>query len=159
MFKVGDMAVYPAQGVGRIDAIEEKDLAGERHEFYVLRLIDSDMTIMVPVSNAKGVGLRSLIEPSRIPELMAILENRQDLAALSSWSRRQREYTDKLKTGCLFEVVAVLRELYTIKENKDLSYGEKKVLELAQKLLITEVSLAEGVEAEQVSERMKKALS
>jgi len=159
MFKVGDMAVYPAQGVGKIEAIEERDLAGEHHKFYVLRLIDGDMTIMIPVNNADGVGLRTLIDPQRIPELMHALEDRQELSALASWSRRQREYNDKLKTGCLFEVVEVLRELYTIRENKDLSYGEKKVLELAQKLLVTEISLVEGARADEIFERLEKALS
>ena len=153
MFKVGDKAVYPAQGVGVIEAIEAKEFAGQKHEFYVLRIVDSDMLIMVPVSNAGNVGLRGLIGKDQIPSLYDVLGDKQtDASGGVSWSRRQREYNEKIKSGDLFEVAEVLRELYLIKE---LSYGEKKVLELARKLLVKEIALAEGAEENLVVERLE----
>jgi CarD family transcriptional regulator len=158
MYKIGDMAVYPTQGVGIIEAIEAKEFAGEKHEFYILRIVDSDMTIMIPVNNALQVGMRNLIDKDRVSAVYDILEEKQDDngSAIASWSRRQREYNEKIKSGDLFEVAEVLRELYLIKEGKDLSYGEKKVLDLARKLLVKEVALAEGAEEEQVVKRVER---
>jgi CarD family transcriptional regulator len=144
MFKIGDWAVYPAQGVGVIEAIESKEFSGSRHEFYILRIVDSDMTIMVPVTNAGQVGLRCLIDKKQLSSVYG------------SWSRRQREYNEKIKSGNLCEVASVLRELYQIRGEKELSYGEKKVLELARKLLIKEIALAEGAQEEQVVERVER---
>jgi CarD family transcriptional regulator len=114
------------------------------------------MTIMVPVSNANLVGMRCLIEKERISAVYDLLEEKRNNGALASWSRRQREYQEKIKSGDLFEVAHVLRELYQIREGKELSYGEKKVLELARKLLIKEIALAEGAREEQVAEKVEK---
>jgi len=157
MFKVGDRAVYPTQGVGVIEAIEAKEFSGEKNEFYVLRIVDSDMTIMVPVSNARQVGLRTLIEKDRISSVYGILKEKpSNGGTVASWSRRQREYNEKIKSGDLLEVAAVLRELYLIKDAKELSYGEKKVLDLARRLLVKELALAEGRDEEQVVERVEE---
>lgn len=156
MFKVGDMAVYPTQGVGVIEAIEAREFSGEKQEFYVLRIVDSDMTIMIPVANVEQVGMRCLIGKERVDSVYDILEERQDGGqSVASWSRRQREYNEKIKSGDLFEVAEVLRELYQIKENKELSYGEKKVLDLARKLLVKEIALAEGTAEDKVVERVE----
>jgi CarD family transcriptional regulator len=157
MFKIGDWAVYPAQGVGVIEAIESKEFSGSRHEFYILRIVDSDMTIMVPVTNAGQVGLRCLIDKKQLSSVYGILEEKRAAGqSYGSWSRRQREYNEKIKSGNLCEVASVLRELYQIRGEKELSYGEKKVLELARKLLIKEIALAEGAQEEQVVERVER---
>ncbi len=156
MFKIGDLAVYPTQGVGVVEAIEAREMGGGRQEFYILRIVDSDMTIMVPVGNADLVGMRSLIDKANIPSIYNILEEKQNGGAVASWSRRQREYNEKIKTGDLCEVAAVLRELYQIREDKELSYGEKKVLDLARKLLVKEIAAAEGMDEEQIAERVEK---
>jgi len=157
MFKIGDMAVYPAQGVGVIEAIEAREFGGEKNEFYVLRIVDSDMTIMVPIANVNQVGMRTLIEKSMVGSIYDILEEKRNAGqAFASWSRRQREYNEKIKSGDLCEVAEVLRELYLIRCEKELSYGEKKVLELARKLLVKEVALAEGAQEDQVVERLEK---
>jgi CarD family transcriptional regulator len=157
MFKIGDMAVYPAQGVGIVEAIEAKSVGGEQQDYYILRIVDSDMTIMIPVSNADLVGMRCLIDKARIASVYGILgEKGLQGNGIASWSRRQREYNEKIKSGDLFEVAQVLRELYRIREEKELSYGEKKVLDLARKLLIKEIALAEGAEEEEVAERVEK---
>lgn len=157
MYKVGDLAVYPTQGIGVIESIEVKEFSGQRHDFYVLKIVDSDMTILVPVGNARQVGLRSPIEPQHIPAIFELLEETPKFRQpMVSWSRRQREYNEKIKSGDLHGVAEVLRELYQIREGKELSYGEKKVLELARKLLVKEIALAEGAEEVLVYERLEK---
>ena len=156
MFKVGDQAVYPAQGVGIVEAIESRQLCGQTHDYYILRIIDNDMTNMVPVANARQVGLRRLISRDNVPMVYDLLgEKRVGSLTISSWSRRQREYHEKIKTNNPLEVAQVLRELYLIREAKELSYGEKKVLDLARRLLVKELALAEGVAEETVCRRLE----
>ena len=155
MFKVGDMAVYPTQGVGVIEDIEVREYSGHSQNFYILRIVDSDMKIMVPVANVDNVGMRRLIDQQRITGVFDALAEPSSGGKIASWSRRQREYNDKLKTGDLLEVAQVLRDLYQIGTGKELSYGEKKVLEQARKLLVTEVALAEGAKEAQVVQRLE----
>jgi CarD family transcriptional regulator len=125
-----------------------------------LRIIDNDMTIMVPVANAGQVGLRRLISRENVPSVYSLLgEKRVGQLAISSWSRRQREYHEKIKTNNPLEVAHVLRELYLIRESKELSYGEKKVLELARRLLVKELALAEGVTEATVCSRLETMIN
>ncbi|SHJ85822.1 transcriptional regulator, CarD family [Malonomonas rubra DSM 5091] len=155
MFKIGDMAVYPTQGVGVIENIESREFSGHEQKFYVLRIVDSDMRIMVPTGNVSNVGMRRLIDQKHITSVFDALAEPNESGKIASWSRRQREYNDKLKTGDLLEVADVLRELYQISSAKELSYGEKKVLEQARKLLVTEVALAEGEKEDQITKRLE----
>ncbi|ORJ58301.1 CarD family transcriptional regulator [Geothermobacter hydrogeniphilus] len=158
-FKIGDRAVYPSQGVGVIEAIESREFSGVENKFYVLRIVDSDMTIMVPVGNVSQVGLRRLVNKKQVATVYELLEDKADMSGgVASWSRRQREYNEKIKSGDLMEVAEVLRELYLIKEDKELSYGEKKVLELARKLLVSEIALAEGKAEEKIAQRVESML-
>ncbi len=154
-FKVGDLAVYPTQGVGIIEAIESREMGGSSQDFYILRIVDGDMKIMVPVTNANSVGMRSPISRKKISSVYGLLEERVDLGKIASWSRRQREYSEKIKSGDLFEVAEVLRELYQIKEDKELSYGEKKFLEQARRLVVKEVAMVEGAQEELVVARLE----
>lgn len=155
-FNIGDRAVYPAQGVGIIEAIETKEFSGKKHDFYVLRICDSDMTIMVPTGNVKSVGMRNLVDKKNLSRIYDLFNETEICApkGLASWSRRQREYTEKIKTGDLYEVAQVLRELYVIAEGKELSYGEKKMLDLARRLVIKEIAFAEDLDEEKVSQRV-----
>ena len=155
IFKVGDLAVYPTQGVGVIEAIESRDVGGANQDFYILRIVDGDMKIMVPVTNAAMVGMRTPIPKKKVSSVYGLLEERVDLGKIASWSRRQREYSEKIKSGDLFEVAEVLRELYQIKEDKELSYGEKKFLEQARRLVVKEVAMVEGANEEKVVARLE----
>lgn len=155
VFEIGDMAVYPTQGVGIVEGIEVREYSGHKQEFYILRIVDSDMKILVPTGNVDNVGMRRLIDQQRIAGVFDALAEPYVGGKIASWSRRQREYNDKLKTGDLLEVAHVLRDLYQIGTGKELSYGEKKVLEQARKLLVTEVALAEGAKEEQVVTRLE----
>jgi CarD family transcriptional regulator len=143
MFNVGDMAVYPAHGVGVIEAIETKNISGNEHVFYIMRLLENDMKIMIPRKNAAQVGLRNLISKDDIERVYAILNEKNIEFTTQTWNRRYREYMDKIKTGSIFELAVVLRDLYLIQGIKSLSFGEKKMFETSRNLLIKELALAQ----------------
>ncbi|MDA8138788.1 MAG: CarD family transcriptional regulator [Desulfobacteraceae bacterium] len=142
-FKVGDLAVYPAHGVGRIDAIESRVVNGEKHDFYIMKIIENNMVIMIPTSNVESVGLRDVIPEKEIPKIMDVMRAKRDMAIDNqTWNRRYREYMDKIKTGSLYEVAEVFRDLSLLKHTKDLSFGERKLYDTAYTLLIKELSMA-----------------
>ncbi|MDI6790614.1 MAG: CarD family transcriptional regulator [Thermodesulfobacteriota bacterium] len=145
MFKKGELAVYPAHGVGVIESIERREFNGEKQIFYIMRIIDTDMVIMIPTHNAQSVGVRSIINKKDIPRVLDILKDRSIEIATQTWNKRYREYMDKIKTGSVFEVAAVLRDLYILKDEKPLSFGEKKMMDTAMNLLVKELSIARNV--------------
>jgi len=142
MFKIGDIAVYPAHGVGIIESIEERKIYGNNKRFYILRIIDHEMTIMIPTDNIKNVGLRQIIDAKDVPKIYETLMKRDLRMNAVTWNRRHREYTEKIRSGSLFEIAEVFRDLLVLKLYKSLSFGEKKMLEMAQNLLIKEISIA-----------------
>jgi CarD family transcriptional regulator len=154
MFKVGDLAVYPAHGVGLIERIESKEISGCRQDFYVMRILDNGMIIMIPTNNVANVGLREIIEHSDVTKLYSILKKRDVPIDNQTWNRRYREYMDKIKTGSVFEVAEVYRDLLILKIEKDLSFGERKMLDTARNLLVKEISLAKKVDEEQVEKEL-----
>jgi CarD family transcriptional regulator len=141
-FKVGDKAVYPARGVAEVVSIEEKDIAGIRQKFYVLRLLDVDQKIMVPVANAKNVGLRPPISEQEIQDIFEILKEQTVTFDNQTWNRRFRAFMDKIKTGSVYDVAEVLRDLSRLKTQKSLSFGEKQMLEKARSLIVKEIAVA-----------------
>lgn len=141
LFKVGDKAVYPAQGVAEVISIEEKDIAGNRLKFYVLRILDTNRKIMVPVNNAKSVGLRRPISEEEIQDIFAILRERTIAFDNQTWNRRYRGFMDKIKTGSVFDVAEVMRDLYRLKAEKSLSFGERRMLETARALIVKEIAV------------------
>jgi CarD family transcriptional regulator len=149
-FKVGDKAVYPAQGVAEVIRIEEKDIAGKRQRFYVLRILDTDRKIMVPVSNASAVGLRQVISEEEILEIFDILKERTIAFDNQTWNRRYRGFMDKIKTGSIYDVAEVLRDLYRLKTDKQLSFGERRMLDTARTLIVKEIAIARSQTEEQV---------
>jgi CarD family transcriptional regulator len=159
MFKIGDLAVYPAHGVGIIERIESQEISGSSQDFYVMRILDNDMIIMIPTQNVDSVGLRRIIGQKEIPKLYSILEKRDVVIDNQTWNRRYREYTDKIKTGSVFEVAEVYRDLLILKIEKELSFGERKMLDTARNLLVKEISLAKKVEEEQIEKDLDKMFS
>ncbi|MBI3779776.1 MAG: CarD family transcriptional regulator [candidate division NC10 bacterium] len=157
MYRVGTKVVYPTHGVGLVEAIEKKDVFGGRQFFYILRIIGSGMTIMVPTKNAKRVGLREVIEPSEIPKVMAILK-KNDLEISPNWNRRFKDNLERIKTGSLYEVALVLRKLVLLQKERNLSFGEKKMLENVRKLIVSEISHASGVDPEKARALVDKAV-
>ena len=151
MFKVGDMAVYPAHGVGVIERIENREFSGCQEDFYVMRILETKMIIMIPSSNAANVGLRQIIAQDEVSKIFSILKKRDiSVDGNQTWNRRYRDYMDKIKSGSVFEVADVYRDLTTIKQDKELSFGERKMLDTARSLLVKEISLAKNMKEEDV---------
>ena len=153
-FKVGDVAVYPAHGVGKIDSIEEREIAGNRHKFYIMKIIDTGMTIMVPTGNVRSVGLREVINSSEVDIVYDILKERDISINEQTWNRRYREYMDKIKTGSIYEIAEVLRDLMLLRYEKELSFGERKMLDTARTLIVKELSIAQEMAEEDVDEEI-----
>ena len=154
-FKVGDKAVYPAQGVAEVVDIEEKDIAGSRQCFYVLRILDTDRKIMVPVKNADAVGLRQVISEQEIQEIFDILRERTIAFDNQTWNRRYRGFMDKIKTGSIYDVAEVLRDLYRLKTDKQLSFGERRMLDTARSLIVKEIAIARDHTEEDVKNEIE----
>ena len=150
MFNIGDLAVYPAHGVGIIEAIEKRAISGSAQTFYIMRILDSNMTIMIPTKNAKNVGLREVIGIKDIPKIYKILQKQNIVPESQSWNRRYRDYMEKIKTGSVYEIAEVLRDLILLKNGKELSFGERKMLDTARHLLIKELSIARKISEEDV---------
>jgi len=159
MFKIGDLAVYPAHGVGIIERIESQEFSGSSQDFYVMRILDNDMIIMIPTQNVDSVGLRGIIGKKEVSKLYSILEKRDVVIDNQTWNRRYREYTDKIKTGSVYEVAEVYRDLLILKIEKELSFGERKMLDTARNLLVKEIALAKRVEEEQIAKDLDKMLA
>ncbi len=150
-FAVGDLAVYPAHGVGEITAIETRVVNGEEHDFYIMKVLENGMVIMIPTWNVESVGLRDIIDEKDIPKIYDVMKNRDAGAGDNqTWNRRYREYMDKIKTGSLFDVAEVFRDLFLLKMTKDLSFGERKLYDTAQVLLVKELSTAKKADEKSV---------
>lgn len=141
-FNVGDNAVYPGHGVGQVIAIETKEMLGSKQTFYTIKIIESGMKIMVPRNNAKSVGLRPIISKIEAAKVLEILRETDVKVDNQTWNRRYRDYMEKIKTGSVYEIAEVLRDLFVLKVDKELSFGERKMLDTARNLLLKELSLA-----------------
>lgn len=155
MFQIGDIGVYPSHGVGVIQSIENKEISGHEQTFFMFRIMDSDTTIMIPVDNIDTVGLRRVIHVEEVPRVYDILKKKDIEVENQTWNRRYREYTQKIKSGSVFEVAEVLRDLFTLKLGKELSFGEKKMLDAARSLLVKELSIAQNRPEETIEDRIK----
>lgn len=153
-FKVGDVAVYPAHGVGTIDSIEEREIAGNKHKFYIMKIMDSGMTIMVPTGNVRSVGLREVINESETDIVYEILKERDISINEQTWNRRYREYMDKIKTGSIYEIAEVLRDLMLMRYEKELSFGERKMLDTARTLIVKELAISQASSEEEIAEEI-----
>ena len=144
-FKVGDHAVYPGHGVGKIHSIEVKEIMGAEHQFYSVLILETGMKIMIPAANIQKIGLRHLLSKDEATRVVEILKDKDVKIDTQTWNRRYRDYMEKIKTGSVFEIAEVLRDLYVLKVDKELSFGEKKMLDTAKNLLLKELNLAPDV--------------
>ena len=158
-FKTGDLAVYPAHGVGKVVGVETREVSGVGTCFYIIKVLDTDATIMVPVQNATHVGLRKVMKKSQVPKVYAILKDRDESTAdTQTWNRRYREYTEKIKSGSVMELAKVLRDLYILKFDKELSFGERKMFDTAKTLLVKELSVAQKSTEDIIEEELYSLL-
>lgn len=145
MFRIGDKVVYPMHGAGVIEAIEEREVLGERQEYYIMRLPLGDLKVMIPINNVDTIGLRGVINEAEVEKVIQILKEKKGKMA-TSWNRRYRANLEKIKSGDVYEVAEVVRNLILREREKGLSTGERKMLDSARQILISELVLAKGME-------------
>jgi len=153
-FAVGDKTVYPVHGVAEVVAFEERDIGGSKVPVYILKIIETGMKIIIPTVNAGSVGLRELIPSKQVKEVYEILKSRDVPRDTQTWNRRSREYMEKIKTGSVFEIAEVMRDLCVLRQTKELSFGERKMLENARSLLVKELALAKNVTDEKIAQEI-----
>lgn len=143
MFKVGDNIVYPMHGAGKVEKIEEKEILGEKQKYYVISL-PGEVKAMVPAKNAEKMGVREIIGKDGVNKVFEVLEH-DETEMSDNWNKRYKENLDKIKTGDVYQVADVVRNLsFKQKEKGTLSTGEKKMLNNAKLILVSELSLAEN---------------
>jgi len=156
-FKIGDKAVYPAQGVAKVVGIDTKEINATVISFYVLKVLDSEMQILVPKEKADQVGLRPVATDEEVDEVFDILREQDVHIDKQTWNRRYRGFMEKIKTGSLFDVAEVYRDLYRLKSSKVLSFGERKMLDNAKQLIVKELAVARKWSEEKVEAELEKA--
>ena len=154
-FSEGDLAVYPAHGVGCIESIESKQINGDTMNFYMMKIIENGMVIMIPTTNVESVGLRDVIPETEVPEVYKVMKKKGQGADNQTWNRRYREYMDKIKTGSIYDVAEVFRDLFNLRLEKDLSFGERKLLDTAQNLLVQELSTAKDIDEDEMMQEIE----
>ncbi len=158
MFKVGDVVVYPAHGVSEVESIETREISGSKISFFILKVLDTQMTVMVPVTNVDNVGIRQLIDGEGIDRVIEILNQRSVSIDNQTWNRRYREYMDKIKSGSAFEIAEVLRDLNILKRGKELSFGERKMYDTAKTLLVSEISTSKRQDKKHAEKMLLEAM-
>lgn len=148
MFNVGDKIVYPMHGAGTIDAIEEKNILGETQSYYILKM-PGEVKVMVPTAKAEQIGVRSVIDKSAAEEVLNILDKDETEMAMN-WNKRYRDNMEKMKSGDIYEIADVVRNLAFKQKEKGISTGEKKMLSNARQILVSELVLAEHATQEEV---------
>ena len=157
MFNIGDYAVCPGHGVGQIVDIEEREVGETILSFYIIKVIANGMTVMVPTNSENGI--RGLVGDDQINEVYELLVDHDVKVDNSTWNRRHRDYLAKVKTGSLLEIADVLRSLFLLKNQKNLSFGEKKMLEQCRDLLVQEISISNGQEKSDITDRIENSFS
>ena len=147
MYSIGENVVYPMYGAGTIEKIEEKEILGEMQKYYVLKLPYEDLKVMVPIGNVENTGLRNIISKAEMDEVIGML-GMKSTQMPSNWNHRHRMNMDKLKSGDVHQVAEVVRNLSRVEKEKKLSTGEKKILNNARKILISEMVLVKNISIE-----------
>ena len=157
MFNVGDKIVYPMHGAGTIDAIEQKDILGEKQDYYIIKM-PGEVKVMVPISKASEVGVRNVINKDEAGKVLQVLEA-DETQMPNNWNKRYKENMEKMKSGDIYEVADVVRNLRYKQKEKGLSTGEKKMLNNAKQILISELVLAEHASADEVENLIENKIN
>ncbi|MGH9342056.1 MAG: CarD family transcriptional regulator [Acidobacteriota bacterium] len=157
-FKLGDKVIYPNQGVGVIQDVCQRIIAGRQEEFYMLRILSNNSTVMVPISNADLVGLRKICSEKQLSRLFEILEN-QSNEPDPDWKNRYKENVEKMKTGSIFEVAEVFKNLFFLNSQKSLSFREKKMFDRARHLVISEIATVQKLPVDAVELSVEEILA
>lgn len=157
MFSIGDKVVYPMHGAGIIESIEEKEILGKKRKYYIMKMPLGDMKVMIPLDNVEDIGLRDIISLTEVEQVMAVLND--DISKMHmNWNRRYRANMDRIKSGDIYEVAAVVRNLMLRDKEKGLSTGERKMLGNAKQILVSELVLARGIDERTAEELINTAI-
>lgn len=157
MFNVGDKIVYPMHGAGVIDAIEEKDILGEKQAYYILKM-PGEVKVMVPTAKAEEIGVRSIIDKNSAEKVFRVLESDETEMSMN-WNKRYRDNMDKMKSGDIYKVADVVRNLSFKQKEKGLSTGEKKMLNNAKQILVSELVLTEHSTQDEIEQMVDSKIS
>lgn len=157
MYSIGDKVVYPMHGAGVIEAIEEQEVLGEKRRYYIMAMPIGDMKVMIPMNAVDDIGLRQVIEAKEAEDVIEVLKGEKS-AMSSNWNRRYRANMEKIKSGDIYLVAEVVRNLTLRDQEKGLSAGERKMLEIARQILISELVLVKGSTEEDISELLNDYL-
>lgn len=152
--ELGDLAVYPAHGVGKIEALEERVVGDQKCDVLVMRILENGMKIMIPAKNVEEVGLRPLMNQKEVEKVYKLFKKPGKTPESTNWNRRHREYMEKIKTGSPFEVASVMCELLSMRKEKELSFGERKLLDTVKALLVKELALASEKTEKKIEEEI-----
>lgn len=158
MFNIGDKIVYPMHGAGEIVAIEEREILGDVHKYYIMRLPINDLKVMVPVKNAKEVGVRDISDADTMEKVLKNLSSEEIISMPKNWNRRYRYNLDKIKSGDLMEIADVVRSLESLDREKSLSTGERKILNEAKQIIVSEMVLVFEKNVEEVTKLIDDAI-
>lgn len=157
VFSVGDKVVYPMHGAGVIEAIETKEVLNRTEKYYIMRMPIGELRVMIPMSSGEELGLREVIDVAEVAKVLDVL--RAETTKMSqNWNRRYRANLEKIKTGDIYEVAEVVRNLTAREREKGLSTGERKMLENARQILVSELVLAQDTTEEEVQRQLSEAL-
>ena len=158
MFSIGDKIVYPMHGAGVIESIEEREILGDIRRYYVLHMPIGEMRVMIPISNVIDVGLRKVIDEDGVVRVLDILQEK-DSPMSTNWNRRYRNNLEKIKSGNIYELAEVVRNLSLRDKEKGLSTGEKKMLDNARQILISELVLAKNSKEDKIKNMLEEYLA
>ena len=158
MYNVGDKVVYPHHGAGTVVKREEREVLGEKREYLTIQILHNDMTVQVPADNAEKVGLRTVIDEEQVTLVLKYLTN-GGTEMPKNWNRRFKHNRDKMKTGDIFELAEVVRNLSLRDHEKGLSTGEKQMFVKAKKILASELMYAKGMDEEECAEWLEDVLT
>ncbi len=156
-FDVGDKVVYPHHGAATIERRERKEAFGKKQDYLVLRLAYGDLTLMVPAENADHIGLRDVINDEEVEEVFAVLR-KKEARMPTNWSRRFKNHVEKLKSGDIYQVAEVVRNLTIREKDKGLSAGEKRMLARARQILVSELTFALNVDEDTAEDKLDEVL-
>ncbi|MEO0601962.1 MAG: CarD family transcriptional regulator [Myxococcota bacterium] len=154
-FEVGDKAVVPSHGVGIVKEIKRMEVEGDVYEMYIIKILDNGLTYSVPVDQLGANAIREVIDQEAVEKVYDVLRDRDTPADKQTWNRRYREYMNKIKTGELLEVAAVLRDLARLKAEKTLSFGERKMYDQAHSLIVQELAVARDVDEQVIKDEIE----
>ncbi|WP_096463219.1 CarD family transcriptional regulator [Aneurinibacillus soli] len=158
MFQIGDKIVYPMHGAGVIEAIEEKEILGEKQQYYIMKMPVGNMQVMIPMEKVSNLGIREVIDMPALEHVLQILRT-DEIDVSTNWNRRFRKNMEKMRTGDIYEVADVVRDLMRRDREKGLSTGERKMLDNARQILLSELVLVKNIDEEQATTLLEQVMN